>query len=407
MGEIFHLKEGNLHMKKEGYFTTGQFMKLTHVSKKTLRYYDEHNILKPSWHSDSGARYYSSADLAKMQQILLLKYLGFSLSDIREMTIQSEDTGFFQSSLKLQKKLVEDKIEQLQIISHAIDETAVSLKEHRNIDWSGMLELIHSMGMEQSLKTQYQNASNISARINLHSLYSQNEQHWFPWIFEQCMISTGQNILEIGCGDGSFWAENMEQVPDDIQIFLSDKSDGMLRDAAKRVGSEDSRFHFCTFDCIDIPYDSARFDRVIANHVLFYCSDIPAVCREVSRVLKPSGRFICSTYGANHMKEINRIVTEFDDRIVLSAEQLYFHFGRENGTEILHKYFSDVRWISYEDSLFITETAPLISYILSCHGNQTQFILDRYKEFHAHIEKYVKNGLRVTKDAGIFICQNA
>ena len=152
-------------MDKNNYYTTGQFMKLTHVSKKTLRYYDEHNILKPSWHSDSGARDYSSADLAKMQQILLLKYLGFSLSDIREMTIQNEDTGFFQSSLKLQKKLVEDKIEQLQIISHAIDETSVSLKEHRNIDWSGMLELIYSMGMEQSLKTQYQNASNISARL--------------------------------------------------------------------------------------------------------------------------------------------------------------------------------------------------------------------------------------------------
>lgn len=394
-------------MDKDKYYTTGQFMKLTHVSKKTLRYYDEHNILKPSWHSDSGARYYSSADLAKMQQILLLKYLGFSLSDIREMTIQSEDTGFFQSSLKLQKKLVEDKIEQLQIISHAIDETSISLKEHRTIDWSGMLELIYSMGMEQSLKTQYQNASNISARINLHALYSQNKQHWFPWIFEHCMVSAGQKILEIGCGDGAFWVENKEQLPEDIQIFLSDKSDGMLRDAIRKIGSEDSRFHFDALDCMNIPCDSGKFDTVIANHVLFYCSDVPTACREISRVLKPTGRFICSTYGADHMKEISQLVTEFDDRIVLAAEHLYSRFGRENGAEILQKYFSDVRWIEYEDSLFITETAPLISYILSCHGNQTQFILDRYKEFHAHVEKYVKKGLKVTKDAGIFICQNA
>lgn len=394
-------------MDQESYYTTGQFMKLTHVSKKTLRYYDEHNILKPSRHSDSGARYYSSDDLAKMQQILLLKYLGFSLSDIREMTIQNEDSGFFRSSLNLQKKLVEDKIEQLQIIAHAIDETAISLKEHRNIDWSSMLELIYSMGMEQSLKTQYQNASNISARINLHTLFSQNKQHWFPWIFEQCRISPGQNILEVGCGDGSFWVENREHLPDDIQILLSDRSDGMLRDAARKTGTDDSRFHFRAFNCMDIPCDSGRFDLVIGNHVLFYCSDIPAACREISRVLKPGGRFICSTYGADHMKEISRIVTEFDDRIVLAAEQLYSRFGRENGADILREYFFNVHWISYEDSLFITEAAPLISYILSCHGNQTRFILDRYKEFHTYVEKYVKKGLKVTKDAGIFICQNA
>lgn len=38
-----------------------------------------------------------------------------------------------------------------------------------------MLHLIHLTGMEKSLKTQYQNASNISARIRLHEMYSQNQ----------------------------------------------------------------------------------------------------------------------------------------------------------------------------------------------------------------------------------------
>ena len=389
------------------YYTTGQFMKLTHVSKKTLRYYDEHNILKPSHYSDSGARYYSSDDLAKMQQILLLKYLGFSLVDIREMTIQNEESDFFQSSMALQKKLVADKIDQLQIILHAIDETEDALQEHRNIDWSAMLELIYSMGMEQNLKKQYQDASNISARISLHALYSQNKEHWFPWICRHAGFSAGQSILEVGCGDGSFWIENHEKLPDDIRICLSDKSEGMLRDAIRRIGSTDGRFRFEAFDCMDIPYDPGIFDMVIANHVLFYCADIQAACREISRVLRPDGTFICSTYGADHMKEITELVTAFDDRIVLASEQLYSRFGRENGADILNQFFSDVQWIGYEDELLITEASPLISYILSCHGNQTQFILDRYKDFQAHVERSVKKGLHVTKDAGIFICKNA
>ena len=42
-------------MKKEGYYSSGTFAEMAHVTKKTLRYYDEHNILKPSYVSESGA----------------------------------------------------------------------------------------------------------------------------------------------------------------------------------------------------------------------------------------------------------------------------------------------------------------------------------------------------------------
>ena len=66
------------------YYTSGEFAKKAHVSIRTIRYYDQKNLLKPSTRTTSGARRYTDADFAKLQQILLLKYLGFSLSDIRE-----------------------------------------------------------------------------------------------------------------------------------------------------------------------------------------------------------------------------------------------------------------------------------------------------------------------------------
>ena len=37
---------------------------------------------------------------------------------------------------------------------------------------------------------------------------------------------------------------------------------------------------------------------MIANHMLFYCEDIPLVCREVRRVLREGGVFVCSTYSS-------------------------------------------------------------------------------------------------------------
>jgi ubiquinone/menaquinone biosynthesis C-methylase UbiE len=135
----------------------------------------------------------------------------------------------------------------------------------------------------------------------------------------------------------------------------------------------DPRFSFEAFDCHSIPYENNSFDLVIANHVMFYCDDIPQVCSEIKRILKPEGKFICSTYGSNHMKEVNQLVTEFDDRIILSADKLYERFGRDNGKERLAASFANIEWLSYEDSLVVPNPEPLISYILSCHGNQNQY----------------------------------
>lgn len=391
-------------MKKAGYYSSGEFARMAHVTLRTIRYYDKQDILKPSYVTEAGARFYTDEDFARLQQILLLKYLGFSLDDIREMTIDDSDYHFMLNSLNIQLKLVRDRIEQMQLVEKAIQDTAAAIQKERHIDWSQMLNLIHLTGMENSLKNQYQNASNISARINLHSLYSQNPQGWFPWIYEQSGIENGMEVLEIGCGDGTLWKENLALIPAQVHITLSDISEGMLRDARRAVGPDDPRFSFQVFDCSKIPYEDNSMDLVIANHVLFYCEDIDRVCKEVQRVLKPGGRFLCSAYSRHHMEEVSHLVQEFDERIVLSADKLYNKFGRENGTEILAPYFSEITWTLYEDSLVIPEPEPLISYILSCHGNQNQYILEHYKEFRSYVKKKTAGGFHITKEAGVFIC---
>jgi len=268
-----------------------------------------------------------------------------------------------------------------------------------------MLDLIHLTNMETSLKTQYQNSSNISARIRLHSLYSKNKQGWFPWVFEQCKLEEGIKVLEIGCGNAGLWIENEEGIPKNIQVILSDISEGMIREIRRSELSKDGRFSFQAFDCHEIPFDADTFDLVIANHMLFYCEDIQKVCKEVNRVLKKGGHFLCSTYGAEHMKEISELVQEFDDRIALSADRLYERFGKENGAELLAPYFHNVKWNLYEDALEVDAPEPLIEYILSCHGNQNQYILERYHKFQQFVCRKLGKTFRITKEAGVFIGQ--
>ena len=61
----------------------GETSKLTGISVRTLHYYDEINLLKPSEVTESGYRYYDDNALEKLQQILFYRELDFPLKDIK------------------------------------------------------------------------------------------------------------------------------------------------------------------------------------------------------------------------------------------------------------------------------------------------------------------------------------
>ncbi|MFR2594786.1 MAG: MerR family DNA-binding protein [Butyribacter sp.] len=99
---------------------------------------DEPNILKPSFAMANmlEQRFYSDEDFARLQQILFLKYLGFSLADIKEMTVRNSDKHFFSESLHMQLGLIEEKIEQMQLIKTALVDASKAVKQEKNVDRS-------------------------------------------------------------------------------------------------------------------------------------------------------------------------------------------------------------------------------------------------------------------------------
>ena len=414
-------------MHRDGYYSSGEFAKKANVSVRTIRYYDQQNILKPSLLTDEGVRFYTDSDFTRLQQILLLKYLGFTLDDIRNMTIGDSDYHVLKNSLELQKRMIQDKIAQMQLVCKAIEETEDSINEGKGIDWSNMLEIIHLTNMEDSMKNQYINAGNISARINLHNQFSVNKQGWFPWVYEQCNIVKGMRILEIGCGDGTLWVDNIGQLAmtgkrnelpgkrkKNITVELTDISEGMISDARRNVKKAteswkerdiDVIFRFRVAPCEKTGAKDETYNLVIANHVLFYSKNINKALDEIVRVLKPGGVLVCSTYGSRHMQEISRLVSGYDKRIALEADKLFEKFGLDNGDKILKKHFSYVERRDYEDALVVDEAEPLVDYILSCHGNQKEYLVDKYTDFKKYVEKKLVKPMQITKEAGVFVCR--
>lgn len=378
------------------YYKTGQFAKLANVSERTIRYYDKIGLLKPSFVMENGYRQYSDLDLLKLQKILSLKHLGFSIEEIFPMVM---DNTNLKESFDLQIDLIEDKISHLQSLKDALKRAS----QTPDLSWNMILSLVQLSNEETNIIEQYKNAKNLNDRISLHEKYSTNKQGWFNWLFNQIDFSKINRLLELGCGNGKLWQEHRIDLRN-REIFLSDISEGMVEEVRNKLGSD---FNCIVADAEKIPFKDSYFDSIIANHVLFYLNDLNLGLKEISRVLKPNGILYCSTYGKNHMKEITEIVQSFDSRINLSNHSLYDIFGLENGESILKEYFYNVQRMDYQDSLEITESKPLIDYIMSCHGNQNEILGPRLNEFKEYIEELLENNgkIVVTKEAGLFVCR--
>ncbi len=94
--------------------TVGQLAKKMNITVRTLQYYDQQDILKPTTTSKGGRRLYSSKDVVKLYQILSLKYLGFSLEDIKNKIYTLDKPEEVVHILGNQQKAIEEKISLLQ-----------------------------------------------------------------------------------------------------------------------------------------------------------------------------------------------------------------------------------------------------------------------------------------------------
>lgn len=383
------------------YYTTGQFAKMANVTERTIRYYDKIGLLKPSYVKDNGYRQYSDLDFLKLQKILSLRHLGFSIEEIFPMVV-NDDKESIQNSIPMQIDLVKKRIQHLQSLKEALNLVKNSISNDE-FNWENMIDLLRLTNMESEIVEQYKNATNLNIRISLHEQYSKNPKGWFPWLFDQINFNGVYRLLEIGCGNGKLWDNNTINLRN-REIFLSDNSEGMVEEVRKKLGDT---FNCIAADCEKIPFKDGYFDAVIANHVLFYVKDLSKGLSEIGRILRKGGTFYCSTYGSNHMIEITEIVKAFDSRIQLSENRLYDRFGLENGEEILSHYFTNIEKKLYPDQLIIHEARPLVDYIMSCHGNQNEIIGTRLLEFQNYIESLLKEKgtITITKNAGIFICK--
>ncbi len=384
----------------------GKFAQKSGVTLRTLRYYDKIGLLKPCAYTESGHRLYNIEDFGKLQKILTFKFIGLSLDDISKIMNYDLNENDLKRSLQIQKKIMKEKIYHIEAVIKSIDEAVHMLDNDKELNWNKFINIINIVNTDQKWMEQYENASNLKARIRIHELFSTNKHGWMKWFFNQLNIPSKSSILELGCGNGELWQKNLDKIPEGWDITLTDFSPGMLQDAKNNLGTDSKRFKFKIADIQNIPYEDSSFDVIIANHVLYHVGDVNKSLSEIYRVLKPKGYFYASTVGKNHMKEMREIVKKYNfQNITTDSFNITESFQLENGLEKVSKWFKDVKMKRYSDNLKLTAASPLIDYIFSMPGNtKTTFDKDKLLSFTEFLESEIhKNGyIYITKDTGFF-----
>lgn len=111
-------------------FRIGEFSQIARVSGRLLRYYDSIGLLSPARiDPETGYRYYSAAQLPRLNRILALKDLGLSLEQIAELIDQPVDAADIRGMLLLKKSELESSLREDAARLRHIDSRLAQIEE--------------------------------------------------------------------------------------------------------------------------------------------------------------------------------------------------------------------------------------------------------------------------------------
>ncbi|WP_240415973.1 MerR family transcriptional regulator [Paenibacillus periandrae] len=400
------------------WMTAGQFADKAGVTKRTVRFYDNVGLLNPSLRTDSGHRYYTKQDLARLQRILTLKYIGLTIEEIGRIIHRDGHEEDLKESLRVQSTIIGQKMEHLRLVQKTVKETLSLLEsldhsERESPDsgaeygesspaWELFASIIRIVNQE------YESALNLQTRIRLHDEFSVNPYKWHQWLFDQLIVPQNSTILELGCGDGALWKRNADRVPEGWDVTLTDLSEGMIHDAKEglqhRVPS--NKFRFIPTDARSIPFPDASFDAVLANHMLYHVSERHQCLKEIRRVLKPGGMLFASTMGKSHMNEVKGFLSKLNPSYDTGRQDFACEFGLENGEDQLDAAgFVDIRLQRYEDAMLVTDAKPLVAYIRTTPGGRENLTDSRLTKLEAMLNESIGSdgAIHITKEVGLFV----
>ncbi len=131
-----------------GYITVGELAKKMNTTVRALQYYDREGVLSPSGISEGGRRLYTSKDIVALHQILSMKSLGFSLSDIKDRLVSLETPEDVAVALAEQAKAIREKIASLSDTLDTVEKLREETLRMQTVDFSKYAAIVVNLQMK-------------------------------------------------------------------------------------------------------------------------------------------------------------------------------------------------------------------------------------------------------------------
>jgi DNA-binding transcriptional MerR regulator len=166
-----------------------EFAELAAVTVRALHHYDRVGVLKPTSRTGSSYRLYSDADLARLEQIVVLKFLGMPLREIRDLVLEHTS---LEDALRRQQLVLAEKRRNLDQAMIAIRNAEKSLQSRGRPDWKLFKRVIREIEM--------QNTTDWSKRYYSHDARAKIEERakqWSPELQEQVSKDWNQLFADV------------------------------------------------------------------------------------------------------------------------------------------------------------------------------------------------------------------
>lgn len=119
-------------------YSIGEFASKARITVRSLHHYEKIGLLLPSATTAGGHRLYSDKDFIRLQQIVMLKSLGFSLQSIRQI-LNKENS--WEDSLRTQLKIVKEEQERLKLMESGLKALLFSYEVEGKVKWETLFQL--------------------------------------------------------------------------------------------------------------------------------------------------------------------------------------------------------------------------------------------------------------------------
>jgi len=130
-------------------FQAREFASLTGVTVRTLHYYDRLGLLKPSRYTGAGYRQYGESDFARLEQIVALKFIGFSLKEIKSLL--ARESVDLAAALRQQREAISEKRKRLDQAIRAIQRAEYVVGVNQDAGWEVFAKIIEVINMQSDM----------------------------------------------------------------------------------------------------------------------------------------------------------------------------------------------------------------------------------------------------------------